>query len=48
MGKIIDVIKTFFQNILKKDYDIDKLTGEEQREVIFSIIQKIRNNNELF
>lgn len=48
MGKIINVLKMFFKKIFKKDYDIDELTANEQREVIYSIVNKIRNSNELF
>ena len=48
MGRIINVLKIFFEKIFRKDYNIDKLNGEEQKEVIYSIIQKIRNSNELF
>lgn len=48
MGKIINVLKIFFEKVFKKDYDIDKLTATEQKEVIYNIVSQIRNSNELF
>lgn len=48
MYKCIEVLKSFFEKFYKRTYDVDKLTAVEQKEVIGSIIKKIRNSNELF